>query len=156
MVQGIRTTQTTDSLALQALANMCPGTDGAVVHEARALYSIVFNDPMVFSNDCGDTLTDSKYGKSIQNNNGLDDAKQTYKLYPNPTTGNITLAQSILDILPVYVEIYNAIGAKAEALPVLFTGYTYNMNLGKLPAGLYLMHIINSNGHSFNLRFTVQ
>ena len=155
MVQGIRTTQITDSMALQALANMCPGTDGAVVHEARALYSQVFNDPAVFSNDCGDTST-SKYGKAIQNNNKLDDIKQTYQLYPNPTTGNITLAQSILDILPVNVEIYNALGAKVEAMPIVFTGYTYKITLGKLPAGLYLMHLINSNGRSFNLRFTVQ
>ena len=146
-----------DSAQIMILANLCPLIDGAVEHEAKALHNVVFNKLGNFDDACGsDTSMTYRYGKSGHNRNeSLDFSKQSYQLFPNPTNGFITLTQNLLDVSPVNIVVYNAQGEKIDDFSIQFLGYSYSLQLGKLPPGLYLIHLTNSVGNSYNLKFII-
>jgi len=93
-----------DSAQITYIAKLCPNIYGAAVYKARALYTMVWDDPEAWDDDlaCGyvDTATGGDGGgggRKVHSSAGLTMTKQEYSLYPNPNNGNITLLQKITD-----------------------------------------------------------
>ena len=150
------TLNATDSATLKYLAGMCPIVDGTIIYEAKALYGQVFNEVPPYNSDCGSDSVGSRNGQFKGGNNGVDDALQSYQLYPNPNDGHVTLMQYLLDTEPLNIAVLNSKGESVVQLNEKFTGYIKSFELGKLKPGLYLFHITNTYGKSFNLKFTIQ
>jgi hypothetical protein len=104
-----------DSLALFALAGLCPERNGGVVFQARALYSEVYSDLSMF-NDDSCLIVDSTYIAATHSNGNGNSAKvkmdeeQSYKAFPNPNEGNFVLQQYLQDSGVVKVDVYDAVG----------------------------------------------
>jgi hypothetical protein len=150
-----------DSLGIQALASLCPEINGTVVYQARALYSLVFNDLSVFNDDsCMDV--DSTYsaerhsnaqggGNAVQSNNG-----QVYKLFPNPNNGSFTISQSTLDIQPVHAAIFDVVGRNIYEQNLLFNNGTDNLRLNTFVPGVYLLKLKDAEGREFRFKFVIE
>ena len=140
-----------DSSTLQALAGLCPDADGHVVFKARALYASVYNAIGNWRYACGGDSTGARYAKPASIT-GL----QNYTLYPNPNDGNITLLQSIADKGELKAEILNAYGQVVEQLKFAISNSAIQLHLGRLPVGVYLLHLTDKQGKMYNLKFEIQ
>ena len=141
-----------DSTTLSVLANLCPATAGNIVYTARALYDMVFDSIGNFSNVCG-ADSGARFGntKAMNSQNKL--TGQQYHLYPNPNNGNITLMQYILDSKPVLAEVVNSYGQLVKQYNLQFTNYAMQLNFGNLTSGLYLLHLTDSYGSTYIIKF---
>lgn len=100
---------------------------------------------LTVTNDCGeDTYTDILDVTSIANQNVLN---YLVSVYPNPTSGMVTLECAQLAQLPVWVYVYNTLGDQMTA-PALIQHNTglFTLNLHQLPAGVYQVHLITESG----------
>jgi len=155
------TLSASDSAGLVALANMCPYVDGSIIYNARALYSFVFNDLSMFADaDCDPNAgsdarhanTDSTTSPSLSTGAGL----QQYKLFPNPNDGNLTLIQLIADTQPVNIEVLNATGVSVYNITLSFENAGTQLNIPDKVPGLYLIHLTDSKGRKFMLKFVIE
>ena len=66
------------------------------------------------------------------------------KIYPNPTTGQLTIVMNNEQLIMNNVEIYNVVGQSVGAYPC---GRPYNneitIDISHLPAGMYFLRIGN-------------
>lgn len=78
-----------DLTELQSLANLCPGTNGAIVYNARALYNVITKSVITYIENCDDEVS-QRTGKSASGS-----LVSTYtwdvNLYPNPSTGALNI-----------------------------------------------------------------
>ncbi len=82
-----------DTTDIYTLALSCPLTNGVVVYWARNLYNRISNQHIVFSNSCGNNITEKK---KYPSKNTIDNLLQKeIKVYPNPTKGEINIALPI-------------------------------------------------------------
>ncbi len=152
------TLSATDSGTLAALAAQCPATGGAAIYEARGMYAAVFGTQGNFQGDCGiDTSgSSSRISSDGQTAGGFNDHGQRYMLYPNPNTGSMTITQYLEDLRPLTLEVVDGTGTTVMSMQTKFTDYALPLNLGRLAPGVYLLHITNAEGHSFNLKFVAE
>lgn len=147
-----------DSLDLFALAGLCPQIHGGVVHQARALYSLVYNDLSMFDDDsCLDADTGYIAGRHSNNgrNGRMNDGQQNYKIYPNPNDGNFALQQYIEDTGLMKIAIYDAVGRNAYKNSHSFINNKCDLELKNYPPGLYLLEITNSKKQIFRCKFVI-
>jgi hypothetical protein len=152
----------TDTSTIEALANGCPLTDGAMVYQARALYALVFNSLGDF-NDYGCSAGGA--GKPLPKTDttqawdqpGIDNATggQHYRLHPNPGNGNIYIQQALPDDDPVIAEVWSSEGKRIYRDKLLFSGGMKNIDLTGITPGLYLLQLRDSKGNNFVLKFIV-
>ena len=168
------TLNSTDSMQIAAMANKCPFVDGSVIFQARALYSMVFNDSRIFSDvGCepimearmahsggGDSTSghttkgDASYLSMTKNNDNLK-GQQKYTLSPNPSDGNITLTQKSPDSNPVLGEVWNTTGLAVYKGELHFEGGVTRLIVMNASPGMYLLQLIDSNGNRFMLKFVI-
>jgi len=80
-----------DSLALWQLVNGCAARDGEIIHQARSLYNILYQDGYrIFFDDCP-TVRDEKTNRLLNNVVNLSDDVRKIKVYPNPSNGIINI-----------------------------------------------------------------
>lgn len=147
-----------DSLDILALAELCPQIDGGVVHQARALYSEVFNNLRIFDDDsCLDVDSTYMAGKQPDNNNHghLTDKEQTYTVFPNPNDGDFIVRQYIADTGMTTITIYDAVGRKVYAKEHVFLNSKCNIELELYSPGLYLFELIDSRKQIFRSKFVI-
>ena len=149
-----------DTAAIGAIANLCPNLYGAVVHNARSLYNVLTNQYITYIDDCMPPALSERKRHTGPGNNGSnsDDilaGKQSYRLYPNPSHGNINIVQHINDPLPVSAEIVDAIGQTIYKADLMFQGRFIQMHT-EVPPGIYVLHLTDSNGKIFILKFTIE
>gem|GEM_PF-6109630 len=159
-----------DSLSIIYIANLCPNIYGAGVFAARALYSLVYDDPIVWDDDnqCGydkgDVNTDiSGFKRSLANRNEvvyntteLSTHEQSYLITPNPNHGSFSIIQSIHNTGPVKVEIMNTLGQIIFSKIVNFENRVFNFKTDNLPSGHYFVRISDEISERYNLRFVVE
>ena len=64
-------------------------------------------------------------------------------LFPNPSSGQLSLNVELIQLAKVDVEIYSAVGQKVKVLPTeRFREKLYQLSLGDLPQGLYFVKIV--------------
>ena len=153
------TLSASDSLQIMALAQLCPEINGTVVYQARALYSFIYNDLSMFNDDsCVNTDTvdiAARHGISPAVPKGVG-VMQRYTLLPNPNNGNMMLKQSISDEQPVVTEIWDAVGRNIFKQNINFIGSNYNLQIGSVSPGIYLMQLRDSKGNEFRFKFVVE
>ncbi len=140
-----------DTALLITLANKCPSVDGPIIHNARALYSIVVDDTLVFGTGDCETMSDT----SSKGAHSASTASQVYSLYPNPNNGHLTLLQSQADDNPISVSIWNTTGAIVYTGKLQFKGYKARIDLDHLPSGIYLLRAIDDKGRGSTIKFTL-
>jgi hypothetical protein len=154
-----------DSTTTDSIAHLCPNTNGAVVYKARALYTMLYDDPRVWDDEmaCGYSSIDTGGGSGGDSTGGRKvrpvsiktDSVQKYSLYPNPTNGNITLVQHLIDENPVQIELLNAEGQSVLKRELFFNAGLKQINLQNLQPGLYLVVLRDMKGQSYTLKFIV-
>ncbi len=159
-IQG--TLANSDSLQIMALAQLCPEINGTVVYQARALYSFIYNDLSMFNDDScvnADTVDIAeRHSSPMINTQDKPGAKliQQYTLLPNPNNGNMMLKQSISDEQPVVTEIWDAIGKNIFTQNIVFNSDNYNLQLGNISPGVYIMQLRDGKGNEFRFKFVVE
>jgi Secretion system C-terminal sorting domain len=149
------TLSSADTASVFDLASRCPETDGAVVLQARALAGMVTGIPVNYPYACG-ADTSTARGGDIGSKSGVNLKGQSYSLYPNPTSGAITVTQYLWDDRNTNIRLLDAFGKTVRDYQVAFTNLAYRLPLGKLPGGMYLLHITNADGNMFNLKFEME
>lgn len=132
-----------DSLALVTLANGCPFTDGGVVYQARALYSVVFDTYRLFYDICNvstnQRLIDNKVPKNLSVINFS-------RVYPNPTSGSVYIEVSdALNKEEIEVEVLDITGKIVYSTKQITNGKTILIQ-PDLVSGTYMLTIKLNNG----------
>ena len=81
---------------------------------------------------------------------------QIYTIYPNPSDGNINIAQKVADAKPVDIVVYNALGAVIYKTGGQLPANIMTLHLDDIPSGLYLIQLTDQKGKSSRARFTIQ
>ncbi len=150
------TLTTTDSVYLRHLAEKCPDVDGAVVYNARALYSLVFNDMQIF-NDGGCGAVEMPPAERNAGATGVKDINsitgQQYNLYPNPSDGHIILMQTKTDNRDILAEVLTATGTSILRQQLHFEDRQAAINVTKAPPGIYILILADGDGTRYTLKF---
>ncbi len=133
------TSTPSDSSALAALAYRCPGRDGVIVYQARALYNSMLNTYIAFEDNC----PERKMSAATQENKAFP-AVETYFVYPNPSKDQIFIAVSDKEIKSALTEITDITGKLVYTSEINFENLTGRLNLN-LENGVYLIRIIDAD-----------
>jgi hypothetical protein len=127
--------------SLKTLAALCPGTNGSVIHQARALYQLitgfVYNGP----NDC--TESEGKIGRP-RNDEEIEKVVWNVDIYPNPTSGNLTVKSNEKVALEIIITDIAGRFILSEKRP---PAQLVDLKLS-LPNGAYFMTVIKQDGSS--------
>lgn len=99
-------------------------------------------------------MHDNACALSVEENAG---ALAEFKAFPNPTSGNTTIAYSLTKEAPVSIQVYNMVGDRVVDQYVgnqQAGSYNTQIDLRSLSAGLYLVNL-NVDGVVSTLRLTV-
>jgi hypothetical protein len=130
-------TNYSDATNLIALAPLCPGTEGACVYQARALYNSIFNYALSFSDCSGSTARIAKNAISMSPN-----SQWEINLYPNPASNMITIQSSTAND-QIELSISDLSGRPILIQSIQLTDFFANTHLS-LMNGAYIVTMINS------------
>jgi hypothetical protein len=150
----------TDSVDLMTLAALCPERNGAVVYQARALYTMIYNDMNFFYDDsCMDadtTYVAAKPGRNQHNSTVTTVAEnQKYYLYPNPNSGNFILQQMVADNTPTTVTVYDVVGRSIYHKQLNFVDTKQSLDVGNAAPGVYLLELKDSRNRIYRFKFVI-
>jgi hypothetical protein len=141
-----------DSIVVKSLASLCPMSYGNAVYQAQALFRIIFEDDTTqFDGSC-ETDTAARHSQPAEEIAST----QSYKMFPNPNNGNLTLRQSSIDATPVSVTVKDVIGRTMFAKDVQFVSGSVQLQLGNLAAGMYVLQIVDDKQKISNFKFVIQ
>ena len=121
---------------LRAIAQLCPFTDGNAVYIARGLLAPI--DTTDYDNPCeGDEQSNGRFGApDLQQ-----DSTFSFKLFPNPSNGEISLEYQIGGSETGRLEIYSAMGSFVTSAILAPGQQLQNITLPQLDAGIYLYKV---------------
>ncbi|MDP1802993.1 MAG: T9SS type A sorting domain-containing protein [Bacteroidota bacterium] len=142
-----------DSATLINLAKLCPGIEGSIVYQARALYNLIYKTVKVYTEDCNSALSngsrlkiDASTSETIKNNWNVE-------LFPNPTKGNFTLvSKEESEVLTV--TIMDIAGKLIYKNTVNTSNFIANLELNT-KAGVYLITIKNNTNESITKKLVI-
>lgn len=140
------------------LAGSCPMTSGDVVYQARALYSVITGISPFWDDDpCLPMMEHKQSNQDAANVAGISakTGKQAYTLYPNPNNGKVSLIQQVGDTKLVKAILLNSKGQAVYQNMLQFQSKTARLDMKNLIPGLYLLHLIDSDGIDYVLNFIV-
>ena len=146
-----------DSAIVVFIANLCPETDGNVVYQARAFYSILFDDDTtLFSDACGNENVTYDTSGRRWNSNNAETSHQSYKIFPNPNQGRVTITAFVDDIIPVSIRITDLLGRQVYSRTIAFAGGKATLDVSDLQSGIYVVNITDSNGKIHHSKIAVE
>jgi len=81
--------------------------------------------------------------------------KDAVTMYPNPTSGELTIGYNLTNNNPLSIEVYNTVGMKVTEMSNLQGGVgTQKLDLGKYGSGTYMVRLTN-NGESTTRQIVV-
>ena len=83
-------------------------------------------------------------------------AAQQYRLFPNPNDGSFKLRQLTADNEAVNITVQDVTGRTIYSQSVQFTNKTCHVQLGQLPAGMYILQVEDKQGKRSNYKFVIQ
>ncbi len=102
------------------------------------------------TNDCGSSIWSDSLEITIANSTGIGDLEQNLgvNIYPNPNKGVFTLELETADDMYINLYIFNSSNALVYQQDNLHLkgSYSEKIDLSKLAAGLYNLHIESKNG----------
>lgn len=135
----------TDSLTLAGLAQLCPSTQGASAYNASVLYRAAYGAIL----ECNCEESGSKYG--FINNSYQKNTSSTTKsifIYPNPAQDRISISCKGATG-PLEVRIFDLTGRILFNKTLLFYNGKATLDLN-LNNGAYLIKTIDSRGIQYN------
>jgi hypothetical protein len=81
---------------------------------------------------------------------------QDYSITPNPSSGMITLHQTVAEGLPVFVKVFEATGKLVCSAQALFQDKVATLNLSDMTAGFYYVHLQDGYGNTYSMRLVRQ
>jgi len=127
--------------ALFSIAQQCPLEGGNAVWQARVLYSTIENDWIEFENNCDATPRQM----SVNNNITETVVDSKFKLYPNPSNGQMILEYSIEETESAVFSIYDITGKIITEYPVNSKNKLLLVNESQLEAGVYFYQVKVNN-----------
>ncbi len=123
---------------LTSLCVLCPGTDGVCIVQARALYQIVIGEPYEAEPCAGDEGSRRAF---FNKSASLANANLSVDIYPNPTTGQVTVRfNKKADGKKVVVS--DLSGRKIVQRELIGESTSFHLNFGLEP-GVYFFTISN-------------
>lgn len=142
-----------DSSALISIAMLCPGKDGAVVYQARALYNLIYKTLKTYKENCSsDFMSIGRIVNSSPENETLEN-RWNVELFPNPTDGNFTLV-SKSESEKLDVMITDITGKIIYKNTINTINFIINLELDA-SKGIYLITITNSKNESVSKKLLV-
>jgi hypothetical protein len=131
-------TNSSDSISLVSLCSLCPGTNGACVYQARALYNAVFKQPFNMTG-CGDG--GARMANTIQAKND----KKTWdvSIFPNPATNQLNIVSSV-ENEDLSISITDLSGRNVLIKNLRTKGFIAKLDIDIIN-GAYFITINNSN-----------
>jgi len=130
-----------DKEQLYALAILCPGTNGACIYQARALYNAIYHvslDPA----SCEEGEEDARKAYIQNKTKKSTESKWDVKFYPNPASDKLTIRcpakEEILNI-----EIKDLSGRLVQKENLNVKDFFANLDL-RLINGSYIINVVNS------------
>lgn len=144
---------TNDLPAIEAIANLCPATYGAVVYQARAFYDMLTDQNISYEDDgCMDISESRVVAKGI-----ITDIARQYNLYPNPNDGNMSIRQYIFDDRPVQLMLYDLQGRMIYASTLNFNQRSdLTLHIPSAMPGMYFVRLRDAEGKNYTLKFQVK
>lgn len=128
-----------DSMNLWTIANGCPYLDGAVVHQARAMWNAITNRVVVFEDNCT-TTNNGRMALSVKRDKQEDDG---IKVYPNPNDGSfwIEVTGEKLEKETIQIRMIDVIGKEVKVeYDLKDNGGIINVK-GLAVKGVYLLEV---------------
>jgi hypothetical protein len=123
-------------LELRALAIKCPFNDGKAVYRARNLLAEVDSFNTEYLNDCEQMVALELRSMETNADSSTENAK--FVIYPNPSTGLITISCSLEDSGNQYnFEMFDMVGKAIQSAEI---------NIEKLNNGVYFYVLSNESG----------
>ena len=121
---------------LRTIAQLCPFTDGNAVYIARGLLEPI--DTTDYDNPCeGDEQNNGRYAAPDMQQ----DSTFSFRLYPNPSNGEISLEYQIGGSETGRLEIYSAMGSFVTSIVLTPGQQVQQITLPQLDAGIYLYKV---------------
>lgn len=123
---------------LRILALSCPFTEGTAVYHARNLLVIVDSFNTEYYNSC-ELSSDVNLKSTLFENITSNDSSPKFLLYPNPTSGTLTV--SLINSIPenqYILEIFNMLGQCVRSITIPAGAQEYSVSLDNLENALYL------------------
>jgi len=140
-----------DQFNLEQLAMLCPGTEGAVVYQARALKSYITKAVFSYNDNC-DEVKYSARENTLESNNEIT-TRWNAELFPNPNQGSFTLvSKKPNEALLVYVKDVN--GRVLHQTKIITDNFVYLLDL-KLLNGIYFITIENEQHETITKKMVV-
>ncbi len=140
----------TDLASLYSLANLCPGIDGPVIYQARALYQVVTKDVIVFKENC-EQISNARQSKKSSITPSV--ANWDVQLYPNPTSGELNIvSKNNSEQLTVIIK--DATGKIVNQNNLQVSDFISNLTLN-LENGLYLITITNNKNETTTKKLVI-
>ena len=116
-------------------------TSNNLVSSPRLPISIISGFPINGNRMATITFT---YNSSTLSTDSLEFVKK-FKLYPNPSNGNITMS-NIQNIKLKNIEIFNVLGMLVEQINVRQNSSKIDLDLSQLNKGIYLLKVLDKTG----------
>ncbi len=144
----------TDSTALYQLAELCPGTNGACVYQARALYNALFGLELNYE-ACGEASGNRAANNvSIEQLSLKEENNQTnIKLFPNPATNKLIIfGGKANEVITIDIKEVSGRNVLQKTIQVKSKGYELDLNLIN---GIYFVTLIDSENKVLNEKLII-
>lgn len=141
-----------DSVALYDLAMLCPGTKGACIYQAIALYNRVYGILLIPDCDTEAARLISDLG-TTEKGAGSNPAWE-WNVYPNPAGNQLTLSSTRVESEVLAVDIYDISGRKVVETHVKTKDFISNLELN-LINGAYFIIITNSKHEKLSKKLLI-
>ena len=120
--------------ALRNIAQLCPFTDGNAVYIARGLLAPI--DSVEYESSCENGSSNRMAAPSVDTGSVF-----TFNLFPNPSTGSITLDYQLNESESGKLEIYSLAGSLITTIYLAHGQQLRTIMLPELGAGMYLYKV---------------
>jgi hypothetical protein len=129
---------------LYGIAEQCPLEGGNAVWQARALIWSIESYPVEFTDAC---MSSEKRNMSITEEVNSSSVKQinNFKLYPNPSKGEMTLEYNLNENETGVLSLYDVTGKSLEQIVLNSKFHKVVLNETALEAGVYYYNILVNN-----------
>ncbi len=125
------------------IAQQCPLAGGRAVYQARALLSVLKDSVVTYNDDslCANSNSGRMRGIENSNNNKTNNTSNpTFKLYPNPNNGDMTLEYNIAGSKAQFV-LYDITGKLVNSYDLNVKGNLFQVAQSNLRNGVYYYEI---------------
>ena len=146
---------------IENLAWECPKSHGPGVYSMRVLANLLDTVWVNYNNACENPRNENEERRSIYYAQAADNEDEThdydflnvkenqelintFKVYPNPTSGSFFVNIENVNPSQVLVKIYNALGQNIEANVQHAYGNIISIDINKQPKGLYIIEILSN------------